>query len=561
MMVRSLGRVGIMGWRRFVVMTALLLHPAAALAQSRAPAPRGFVYTDVAPMRRTVADRIAPALTLLTDRLIAERRAMTLGGRNVFEGGDKFLPGKIAIILSYRVLATRVDTPARATELANFRGIAALTIDDPNDSWGEYYYLLALYRLDKAGLLADAVDPATLAKLKVKLDWRRFVRPDLTLIDLPNNYYGVAFSVARLRHLLGWEDAAASDALLQRMIAHYRRYSGAYGFADETDGDGRFDRYSVLLIGEIAQRFIETGTKPTPEILGWLRKSVDLLLPRLNLRGEGFEYGRSIGPYGETAFVEVLSAAAKLGVLTPVETRMAYAYSSRVAARYADFWLDPTMSSVNMWEQGRHTDDYRAEHRMFGENLSLARQFLYTSALWDDLGLGTASVDPGYAAWLDTLPRATLTWFARGEQDRALVTIRDRGRVIGLPLVGGGTPYHRQCLCARALLAGDACGGARCALAATGAAVPPGRRHDARACVLLQRHFGAARGCDDARRLASGRARPRRWQCAGRRPAPARHHPIQLLPRHDPPRRPLHPDRADRSRRHCADARQLLGWD
>jgi hypothetical protein len=50
------------------------------------------------------------------------------------------------------------------------------------------------------------------------------------------------------------------------MLDHYRIYSGEYGFADETDGSGRFDRYSVLLIGEIAQRFIETGMEPTPQV-------------------------------------------------------------------------------------------------------------------------------------------------------------------------------------------------------------------------------------------------------------------------------------------------------
>jgi len=49
---------------------------------------------------------------------------------------------------------------------------------------------------------------------------------DLTLINLPNNYYGVAFSIARLRYLLGWEDAAASDALLAKTLDHFREYSG-----------------------------------------------------------------------------------------------------------------------------------------------------------------------------------------------------------------------------------------------------------------------------------------------------------------------------------------------
>ena len=41
------------------------------------------------------------------------------------------------------------------------------------------------------------------------------------------------------------------------------------------------------------------------ELKGYLRKSVDLILPQLNVDGKGFNYGRSIGPYGDTAFMEV----------------------------------------------------------------------------------------------------------------------------------------------------------------------------------------------------------------------------------------------------------------
>ncbi len=82
----------------------------------------------------------------------------------------------------------------------------------------------------------------------------------------------------------------------------------------------------------------------TPEVKGWLRKSVDLMLPRLNARGEGFEYGRSIGTYGETAFLEVLTAAAKLDVLTLKEKAMAYAF---LVARHAPAtW---TSGSIPTW--------------------------------------------------------------------------------------------------------------------------------------------------------------------------------------------------------------------
>ena len=404
---------------------------------------RGRVYDSAPPMDVTVQGRIRPQLEALATQLLAQRRDLTLDGVKVFEADDKFLPGKIAVGLSALILSTPRDDPKFAGYLAGFRQIADLTVDDTNDTWGIYYYCEALYGLQRAGLLDQAVSPATLARLKLQLDWRRFVRPgDLTLIDLPNNYYGVAFSVARLRMLLGWEDASASEALLARAIDHYRKYSGAYGFADETDGGGRFDRYSVLLIGELSQRFIETGMTPPPEVKAWLRRSVDLLAPRMNLRGEGFEYGRSIGAYGETCFLEVFTAAAKLGVLTPREEAMAYAFSARIAARYADFWLDPKMGSVNLWEHGRRTDAYRAKHRILGENLSLTRQLLYTNALWNDLGFKGRAPDPGFAAWLGALPRATTTWFARGEYDRLVVTVRDGDHVIGLPLINGGAGQH-----------------------------------------------------------------------------------------------------------------------
>ncbi len=436
--------------------TCLFLTVAALAATHVAPVqaavatqdPRGPLYATVAPMNQTVEGRILPRMAVLLDKLMAEKRGMTLDGVKVFEADDKFLPGKIAIGLAYLIVDTPRTDPRHGQYLAAYREIADMTVGDVNDTWGVYYYCQALLMLRDAGVLEQAVSPATLEKLKVKLDWRRFVRSDdLTLINLPNNYYGVAFSVARLRYQLGWEDASASEALLGKTLDHYRKYSGAYGFADETDGQGRFDRYSVLLIGEIAHRLIEAGMPASPEVRGWLRRSVDLMLPRLNLRGEGFEYGRSIGTYGETAFLEVLTAAAKLDVLTPEEKRMAYAFSSRVAARYMDFWFDPAMGSVNLWGNGRRTDAYRGKHRILGENLSLGRQYIYTNAIWNDLGFKDQPADPGYAAWLDRLPKRTVTWFAKGANDRLLVTLRDQrpggeARVIGLPIINGGEGQH-----------------------------------------------------------------------------------------------------------------------
>ena len=395
-------------------------------------------------LNQMVQRSVIPQVTQLFDQLIREQRDITIDGTAAFNGKDKFLPGKIAIGLSHVLVHTPRTHPKFAAYLAGFRQLADLTVDDDNETWGIYYYVSALNSLRKAQLLSQAVSPATLAKLQRKLDWRGFVaQPEFTLINLPTNYYGVAFSIARLRYLMGWEDKSGSEALLKKMVTHYQTYSGRFGFSDETDGEGRFDRYSILLIGEICQRFIETGMSVTPQLRQWLRNSVDVLLPRLNASGQGFEFGRSIGPYGETAYLEVLAAAATLDVLTPTEKTMAYAFATSVTDRYVKFWYDSSMQSVNLWEKGRRTDAYRAKYRILGENLSLTHQIIYTNDEWNRLGFEDRAPSRGFDAWLAQRPRFTTTWFARGEYDRALLTFRDtRGRIFSLPMVNGGASQH-----------------------------------------------------------------------------------------------------------------------
>ena len=108
---------------------------------------------------------------------------MAIDGVPVFNGDDKFLPGKIALGLSDVIVALPEGDPRRADYVRDFRKLARLTVDDANNSWGIYYYLSALNRLRKAGLLTQAVDRLTFAKLRVRLRLaqlrrRRRLHPD-----------------------------------------------------------------------------------------------------------------------------------------------------------------------------------------------------------------------------------------------------------------------------------------------------------------------------------------------------------------------------------------------
>src|SRR5258708_4313492 len=262
--------------------------------------------TATPPYNETVQSKLQPQLEALLIGLVRDGRSLTIDGIPVFNGKDKFLPGKIAISLVEFILSLPPEDPRQSTYLKDFRQVARLTVDDANDTWGVYYYILALDQLRKAGLLQTAVDRLTLAKLRVRLDWRTFVdADDFALIDHPNNYYCVALGIARLRMQMGWEDGAGAHRIYDKIVDHYRQYSGDYGFADETDGEGRFDRYSVLLSAELAHHFVETNERPPAEVLVWLRKSAEVMLSRLHQDATGFEYCRTLRPDSETARIEV----------------------------------------------------------------------------------------------------------------------------------------------------------------------------------------------------------------------------------------------------------------
>jgi hypothetical protein len=435
------------------LLASALLPPAFGAAQTadtpRPPSPRYVPPLASMPMNRIVQQQLYPQLEYLFDKMVAEKEQVTIDGVEALKSNDKFLQGKIASGLAHVLLNMRKDDPRLPERLHQFRDITDMTVNMDNHTWGIYYYLEALYQLKQAGLLEQAISPATLVRLKTTLDWHTFVTPQWELIKLPTNYYGVAFSVARLRMLLGWEDESASKVLLEKMMTHYATYSGKFGFSDETPGEGRFDRYSVLLVAEICERFIETGMEVTPELKALLRKSADVVLNFANTAGEGFTWGRSLGPYGETAALEILSVSSYLGVLTPEEKQYAYAYANRIVAKYMDFWTNPAMHSVDMWNGGRRTDTYRAKHRILGENFSLSHQLIFTNEFWNQSGMKDAMPKADLQAWLDkTRPRFSTTWFARGDYDRALAIYRDKDHVFSLAMINGGdsqfdnSPYY-----------------------------------------------------------------------------------------------------------------------
>jgi hypothetical protein len=398
-----------------------------------------------ASMQQIIESRILPHLEYLLEKIEAEQEATMIDGVKAFSGEDFFVPGKTINACSYILTAARNDPAKYRRWRAAFQEMLRFTAKYEIKTWGIFFYLTGLNRLREAGLLDEILTDPIRKVLQEKLDWRKFIHADdLSLINLPTNYYGCGFGVARLRELLGWENEKGSQRLFDRLMEHIAAYSGEDGFADETAGEGRFDRYSVLLPGEICARLVDTGM-PVPETLRrMLRRSCDIHLMLADENGHGFSYGRTLGPYGDTSVLEVLSIGAYLDILNDSEKELAYQYCLRIIGKFVDFWLDAEMHSVNMWEKGRSADPYMGKERILGENFSLCHQIIHSAELWNRQGFSVKKPDPGFAARLEGLPRHYLARFSSAEYERALIIVRDEAHIFSLPLISGGNHQYQN---------------------------------------------------------------------------------------------------------------------
>ncbi|WP_333500673.1 hypothetical protein [Kluyvera genomosp. 2] len=344
--------------------------------------------------------------------------------------GDPYISGKFALALSLLL----EQSPERCAE---WESLWPELVSAPCDNWGKYYFLQALLRLQQQRVLEQVLTAGQLAVLRGKLDWQEMVEETTWQLKscFPTNFYGVAFSVARLRFLLGWESERASQEILQRLLEHYRAHA-ENGCCDETRGHGRFDRYSVLLVAEICQRHLETGLPVADWLQASLRQAATLVLSMCTDNGSGFQWGRSIGAYGDSAFNEILAVSARLGLLNAQELAAAGAFSLACSERFLSFWYDPDEQSVNLWFKGRQTDAYRAEHRLVGENISLCVQHLNVQQVWSARAAASASVPrPAQLA-------LTFTAFREARYARGLYQWYDGQRAFVLPLINGARPYH-----------------------------------------------------------------------------------------------------------------------
>lgn len=403
-----------------------------------------FLCIDEAP---SLLSLLFKNLRYLINKVIIEKNSLLLDGIKVFEQKDPFLSGKLFYSFVEMVVENQQSYALKLKNVLEFDSIKDLFLGGDVQTWGADFYIRGLSILKDKGLLSEYFNDRELEFLKEKLDWRDIVsESDYNIKKFSNNFYVVAYSIAYHRCELGWDSEEHYKKILGKIINHYKATAGEFGFADETKGKGRYDRYSFLLIAEIATRFNASGLKLPAELKQWLRNSAEYVLANLNSAGDGFQFGRSIGAYGDTAFIEILSAAALSSVLNDDEKRAAYTFSFLSTKKFLNYWWDKDIGCVNLWNDGRTTEKYRGKHRILGESLSLLYQHIYTQKIWSELGFSEAYINlDWYEEWLKNIPRLKVTHVKNDKPyNKLILTWRSDSAIFNLPLINGAEYFDHS---------------------------------------------------------------------------------------------------------------------
>ena len=163
------------------------------------------------------------------------------------------------------------------------------------------------------------------------LDPGRFYdRRNHRVINLPENYFGVASRVAAISYQLGiTTERAYVDEILDRAA---RQFMNGALFADDALPDGRYDRYSQEYARYVYDAAEALGRQDIlkaldPSLKAQMRLWWDLLAPD----GYGYPWGRSLGAIGYMDTVEIVAFLAKHPALRP-------APMPQLAAAYSQAW-------------------------------------------------------------------------------------------------------------------------------------------------------------------------------------------------------------------------------
>jgi hypothetical protein len=344
-----------------------------------------------------------------------------------------------------RALAAYADT--RHSRLVNGRDVVPLVArvgvtESANGSkaFAQLYAALALRHFGAdltQNALWQSLSASDRAAWQSLLDPTRFYDPRTRhVIDLPENYLGVASRVATLAFQMGvLKDRAFVDSLLDRAAEPFT--SGAL-FADDAGTAGRYDRYSneyaryVCEAAETVNRQdIVTALQPT------LRAQLALWWDLVSPDGYGYPWGRSLGVVSYLDTLEIVAFLARHPALRPAPLQ-------DLAGEYRLAWLwlrdnyDPHRHQLMVFAPGRGNYAYITKEREWQQTVGFFGKALIAE---DTLMRALAAEKIASFPEHPHLPAvARFVFFRHGDRPAGVWLVRQGQLRFALPITTGPKP-------------------------------------------------------------------------------------------------------------------------
>lgn len=304
-------------------------------------------------------------------------------------------------------------------------------------TWAQFYAAVALrsFGTDLAkNAVWQSLAPADQQAWRALLDPARFYdREHHRLINLPENYYGVAARIAAISWQLGLlRDRAYVDQLLDEAAAQF--VHGAL-FSDDALPTGRYDRYSqeyaraVYDAAEIAGRKdIQAALEPSLKIQ--MRLWWDLVSPG----GYAYSWGRTIGDTSYSDTLNIVAFLAQYPQFRPAPLpQLASVYYVAWQRLRADY--DDQRHLLRIFDFGRGHYSYITRQREWQQTTDFFGKLIEDQpALLKALATERVSSFPAQPALPDV---ARFQFFREGIRPCGVWAVRSGGLHFALPFTTG----------------------------------------------------------------------------------------------------------------------------
>lgn len=333
------------------------------------------------------------------------------------------------------------DMTVASRDLPKFLGqVGLIESQGGGKAFAQMYAALGLRRFGtdlKSNPMWQSLTPQEQTEWRSLLDPGRFYdRATRHVINLPENYFGVAARVVSMDYQMGIvTDRTYVDDLLDQAA---RQFVNGAIYSDDAMPTGRFDRYSQEYARYVYEAAENAGREDImaalePSLKTQLKLWWDLLSPD----GYGYTWGRSLGLISYMDTMEIVGFVAKYQQFRPAPLR-------QLASAYCAAWK----SLMREYIQDRHLLNVFGFGHGHYSYINPEREWQQTTAFFGKVGNAeilfrqamraeNISSFPGEIQLPDV---ARFEYFQKGDRPSGVWVVRQGGLQFALPITTGTKP-------------------------------------------------------------------------------------------------------------------------